>query len=79
MGKVLTITVRWGWLRRLRHKLFECPTFWALRPTFKCPCCGATYRCYWDGNDIGGKINVCQPCANKYRALGAWNEVQANG
>jgi len=45
------------------HKLFKCPTFWRLRPSFHCPICGNGYRCYWDGNDCGGKIDVCNECA----------------
>jgi hypothetical protein len=74
MGMVCTITRKWSFLGKLKHYLFECPTFWQLKPAFKCPHCGATYRCYWDGNDIGGKINICNKCAEEYTRLGDWNE-----
>lgn len=54
-------------LKRLYHKLFECPTFWRLRKFFTCPECKTKYRCYWDGNDIAGVgINYCNSCAKKY-------------
>lgn len=50
----------------LFHKLFKCPTFWRIKPAFKCPECGKTYRCYWDGNDIKERgINICNACASK--------------
>ena len=50
----------------LFHKLFKCPTFWQIKPAFKCPECGKTYRCYWDGHDIAGRgINICNACASK--------------
>ena len=49
---------------KLMHYLFECPTFWRRKPAFQCPVCNATYRCYWDGNDVGGKINVCKKCTH---------------
>lgn len=78
MGMVMTITRRWTVLGKIKHYLFECPTFWQMKPAFKCPCCGKEYRCYWDGNDIGGKINVCHECAKKYERLGAWNETPSN-
>ena len=56
--------------RRLFHKLFKCPTFWELKPHFKCPLCGKTYRCYWDGNDvIGVGIDLCDKCAQKYEPV----------
>ena len=52
--------------KRAWHKLFHCPTFWSLRPAYKCPECGKRYRCYWDGNDIKGHgINYCGKCAGK--------------
>ena len=44
-------------------------------PAFQCPHCGKEYRCYWDGNDVGGKINVCHRCAKEYKQLGAWNKT----
>lgn len=54
-----------GW-RKIWHKIFRCPTFWSWRPSFKCPDCGKKYRCYWDGSDAGGKINLCANCAGQY-------------
>lgn len=75
MGMVMTITRHWTVLSKLKHYLFECPTFWRRKPAFQCPHCGKKYRCYWDGNDCGGKINVCHECAEKYERLGAWNET----
>ena len=62
MGIVVRIR-RKSLLKRCYHKLFECPTFWSFKPHFTCPGCGATYRCYWDGNDITGHgINYCETC-----------------
>ena len=52
----------WRWI----HKLFKCPTFWKLKPSFTCPGCNKRYRCYWDGNDvIGHGIDYCNKCARK--------------
>ncbi len=49
------------------HKIFKCPTFWKIKPAFKCPKCSATYRCYWDGNDVEGHgTDLCNTCAVKY-------------
>jgi hypothetical protein len=50
-------------IKRLWHLLFECPTFWSFTPKFTCPVCHKQYRCYWDGNDIAGMIDVCNKCA----------------
>jgi hypothetical protein len=50
-------------IKKMLHYLFHCPTFWRVKPAFVCPCCQATYRCYWDGHDVNGKINVCSACA----------------
>jgi hypothetical protein len=50
-------------IKKILHYLFHCPTFWRVKPAFVCPCCQATYRCYWDGHDVNGKINVCSACA----------------
>ena len=69
---VLEITRKFTLLGKLRHYLFECPTFWRRQPAFKCPICDATYRCYWDGNDVGGKINVCKTCTYEYDTQGGW-------
>lgn len=50
--------------KRWWHYLFFCPSFWSLKPAFRCPICGKTYRCYWDGYDVDGKgINLCKQCA----------------
>lgn len=53
-------------IKKLLHYLFHCPTFWRIKPAFTCPDCGAKYRCYWDGCDAGGKINLCMRCGEKY-------------
>jgi hypothetical protein len=64
---IVTMTSRYNtWWKRWRHYLFDCPTFWLWKPRFTCPDCGANYRCYWDGNDVGGKVDVCNECASKY-------------
>ena len=48
------------------HKLFNCPTFWRIKPRFTCPKCKKQYRCYWDGNDVTGHgIDYCDKCAIK--------------
>ena len=75
MGMVFELTRKFTALGKVKHYLFECPTFWRIRPAFKCPNCGANYRCYWDGNDVGGKINICDKCAEEYERLQAWNEM----
>ena len=67
---IVTIYNKRPFLKRIKHYLFECPTFWELKPRFKCPVCGKKYRCYWDGNDIGGKIDVCCKCAHKLEESG---------
>lgn len=55
-----------SFLRRWRHKLFSCPTFWKSKPAFTCPKCGKKCRCYWDGNDVEGYgINYCDKCAKQ--------------
>ena len=56
-----------GILKKIYHKIFECPTFWRIKPAFKCPECSVTYRCYWDGNDVADHgIDLCNKCAVKY-------------
>ena len=51
-------------LKKVYHKLFKCPTFWRLKPSFECPECGKKYHCYWDGNDVDGVgIDYCNKCA----------------
>jgi len=74
MGMVLTITKRWTVASKIKHYLFECPTFWKLKPSFQCPQCGHKYRCYWDGNDVGGKINICRKCTDEFDLLGEWRK-----
>ena len=54
------------WIDGWYHKLFKCPTFWKLKPSYTCPECGKKYRCYWDGNDIWGVgIDYCNTCVKK--------------
>ena len=56
--------------RKLYHYLFKCPTFWSRKPHFKCPVCGETYRCYWDGHDIEGLgINICEQCYQAHNRI----------
>ena len=63
MGMVMNFKKK-PFIERVIHKLFHCPTFWKLRPAFKCPGCHKTYRCYWDGNDVTGYgIDYCSKCA----------------
>jgi hypothetical protein len=64
---VMTFSPYKTWWQKWKHYLFSCPTFWRWKPAFTCPECGATYRCYWDGNDAGGQINLCTPCTEKYQ------------
>lgn len=67
MGFVATITMSRTYVQKVYHYLFECPTFWRVKPAFKCPICGETYRCYWDGNDVDGLgINICTPCTEAH-------------
>lgn len=71
-GLVISLDTFSRWFSRWRHLLFHCPTFWRLKPAFSCPICGESYRCYWDGGDIGGEINVCCRCAEKYSETGSF-------
>ena len=53
-------------IKKWKHKLFYCPTFWQIKPAFTCPGCGKKYRCYWEGNDVAGHgIDYCSTCAEK--------------
>lgn len=62
IGKVLEEKM----VKGILHKLFNCPTFWRLKPFFQCPICGKRYRCYWDGHDVEKVgINLCKKCAEK--------------
>lgn len=52
--------------QRWAHKLFNCPTFWRIKPFFRCPGCGAGFRCYWDGHDVlGVGKDYCAKCENE--------------
>lgn len=63
MGEVVEMSLP---LRgKLKHRLFSCPSFWKFKKQFHCPICGKGYRCYWDGNDFNGLINVCNKCAKR--------------
>lgn len=75
MSFVLTITKRFTKAGKIKHYLFECPTFWRIEPAFECPQCGSKYRCYWDGNDIGGKINICNKCADEFQVKKSWTGI----
>jgi hypothetical protein len=56
-------------IKKIIHYLFKCPTFWQLKPAYKCPDCGKTYRCYWDGHDCScGTIHLCGMCAKTTHA-----------
>ena len=58
-----------GFFKRWKHKIFDCPTFWKLEPSFTCPSCSKKYRCYWDGNDITGHgTDYCNKCAKRIEA-----------
>ena len=53
------------YLRKWRHKLFSCPTFWKIEKSFRCPGCHIKYRCYYDGNDIVGYgADYCDTCTS---------------
>lgn len=63
-------------MKKLMHKLFKCPTFWTLKPSFQCPGCGKEYRCYWDGNDeLGLGVNYCDSCVDKFKAKAQHNMI----
>lgn len=50
--------------KRLKHLLFQCPTFWSWAGAFNCTKCGKNFRCYWHGNDITGHgTDICDKCA----------------
>lgn len=70
MGVVVQMTSGRSWLGQWWHKLTACPTFWKSffrSSTRRCPQCKRKIRCYWDGNDCHGMIDVCEKCA---KALG---------
>jgi len=67
MGCVVTIESPYkSFLKKLTHYLFNCPSFWSIKPRYHCSKCGAGFRCYWDANDIEGHgIDICNRCAKK--------------
>jgi len=67
VGRKAGIKISKQLIRSWSHKLFQCPTFWRLKPAFKCPICGKQYRCYWDGHDEAGYINLCTSCFERMR------------
>ena len=59
-------------VKRWKHKLFHCPTFWemllGLKEKYNCPKCGKHYLCYWDGNDVDGHgTDYCDKCAEEFK------------
>jgi hypothetical protein len=70
MGVVVSVSQKMTKIQKLKHYLFDCPTFWRIKPAFKCPICGATFRCYWDGGDIGGHNDVCCKCYDDMKSRG---------
>jgi hypothetical protein len=63
-------------LKRWWHKLFNCPTFWSIKPRFTCPLCGEHYRCYWDGNDVEGfGKDYCIKCTAALERISHENNV----
>ncbi len=69
MGTVVTMQPYKNFVKRWRHKIFECPTFWKYlfgKKGFRCPKCNKKYLCYWDGNDVEGHgIDYCNKCAKE--------------
>jgi hypothetical protein len=50
--------------KKLKHLLFQCPTFWTWAGAFNCTKCGTNFRCYWSGNDITNHgTDICDKCA----------------
>lgn len=73
---VKAIVQKKSFWKKVCHKLFECPTFWRVKPSFRCPKCGKSYRCYWDGNDVKGVgVDLCNKCAAVYEV--SFNDVKA--
>jgi len=67
MGILVEMRPYKTWLKRWKHKLFGCPTFWYSffreRSRYNCPRCNKVLRCYWDGNDVTGHgIDYCNSC-----------------
>lgn len=66
---VMTINSPYNsFVKRWKHKLFHCPTFWkmflGIRKKYRCPICNRQYLCYWDANDIEGHgTGICNICA----------------
>ena len=72
MGIVLEINPLKSKLKKVNHKLFQCPTFWKSiwnnfwksKPYYRCPQCKKALHCYWDGNDTNKGIDYCDKCAS---------------
>lgn len=72
MGIVLAMNPFKSKLKKVKHKLFQCPTFWKSiwntflksKPYYRCPQCKKAMHCYWDGNDTNKGINYCDKCAS---------------
>jgi len=67
MGVVVTMTFPGGLIKKLKHFLFDCPSFWTWEPKFKCSQCDNRYRCYWQANDCYGHVNVCNKCYKRFQ------------
>lgn len=74
MGIIIEIQPYKTKLKKWRHKIFNCPTFWKSiwntfwksKPCYRCPECKVALHCYWDGNDVTGKgTDLCDKCASK--------------
>lgn len=74
MGIVIEMQPYKTFLKKWKHKLFNCPTFWKSiwntffksKPYYRCPQCKKAMHCYWDGNDVTDKgTDLCDKCATK--------------
>lgn len=74
MGILLEINPFKSRLKKLKHKLFGCPTFyksiwntfWKSKPYYRCPQCKKALHCYWDGNDTNKGTDYCNECASTH-------------
>lgn len=72
MGIVIKMQPYKTWLKKWKHKLFGCPTFWKSKwntflkskPMYRCPGCKKAMHCYWDGNDTKKGIDYCNECSS---------------
>ena len=56
-------------LKRRKHYIEKCLTFWNPKEWYKCPDCGDRFPCYYDGHDCKcGKIGLCPACAKEGHA-----------